>query len=175
LRAAARVHGVRCARDEGGAPGRRRLLEAPRGRAHLRLRPADVHDRRRHRPSHPADRDHPSVRVVRRLVGGRELRAARGPPPRLPPRELRLVNKRISQVALVALILLAALIVATTYWQTWASAGLAARQDNEIQRVAQFTIDRGVILASNGKTVLAKNVKKKLNGQNLYFRTYPTG
>jgi peptidoglycan glycosyltransferase len=84
------------------------------------------------------------------------------------------VNRRISQVALVALVLLAALIVATTYWQTWASAGLAARQDNEIQRVAQFTIDRGLILASNGKTVLAKNVKRKLNGQTLYFRTYPT-
>ena len=67
-----------------------------------------------------------------------------------------------------------ALILATTYWQTWASAGLAARQDNEIQRVAQFTIDRGLIVASNGKTVLAANVKKKVNGQTLYFRTYPT-
>jgi peptidoglycan glycosyltransferase len=84
------------------------------------------------------------------------------------------VNRRISQVALVALVLLASLVIATTYWQTWAAAGLAARQDNEIQRVAQFTIDRGLILASNGKTVLAKNVKKKVNGQTLYFRTYPT-
>jgi peptidoglycan glycosyltransferase len=84
------------------------------------------------------------------------------------------VNRRISQVALVALVLLASLIVASTYWQTWAAAGLAARQDNEIQRVAQFTIDRGLILASNGKTVLAKNVRRKVNGQTLYFRTYPT-
>jgi peptidoglycan glycosyltransferase len=84
------------------------------------------------------------------------------------------VNQRISQVAIVSLVLLASLIVATTYWQTWASAGLAARQDNEIQRVAQFTIDRGLILASNGKTVLAANTKRKINGQTLYFRTYPT-
>jgi penicillin-binding protein A len=84
------------------------------------------------------------------------------------------VNRRISQVAIVALVLLAALIVATTYWQTWASAGLAARQDNEIQRVAQFSIDRGLIVAANGKTVLAANVKKKVNGQTLYFRRYPT-
>src|SRR5262249_6727252 len=76
---------------------------------------------------------------------------------------------------LVALVLLAALIVGTTYWQTWASAGLAARQDNEIQRVAQFSIDRGRIYASNGKTVLATNVRKKVNGQTLYFRTYPAG
>ena len=85
-----------------------------------------------------------------------------------------LMNRQISQVALVALVLLASLIVATTYWQTWASAGLAARQDNEIQRVAQFSIDRGLIYASNGKTVLAANVRKKIGGQTLYFRTYPT-
>ena len=40
--------------------------------------------------------------------------------------------------------------------------------------MAQFTIDRGLIVASNGKTVLAANVKKKVNGQTLYFRTYPS-
>ncbi len=84
------------------------------------------------------------------------------------------MNRRISQVALVALVLLTSLIVMTTYWQTWASAGLAARQDNEIQRVAQFSIDRGKILASNGKTVLATNIKKKEGGQTLYFRVYPS-
>jgi len=84
------------------------------------------------------------------------------------------MNRRISKVALVALILLASLIVATTYWQTWATGGLAAREDNEIQRVAQFTIDRGKIFAANGKTILATNVKRKSkDGQTLYFRTYP--
>ncbi len=84
------------------------------------------------------------------------------------------MNRQISRVALVALGLLAALIVATTYWQTWASASLSAREDNEIQRVAQFEIDRGVIYAGNGTTVLATNVRKKINGQTLYLRTYPT-
>jgi peptidoglycan glycosyltransferase len=85
------------------------------------------------------------------------------------------MNRRISQVAIVSLVLLATLIVATTYWQTWAAPGLAARQDNEIQRVAQFAIDRGKIYAANGKTVLATNVKRKQkDGQTLYFRVYPT-
>jgi peptidoglycan glycosyltransferase len=84
------------------------------------------------------------------------------------------MNKQISRVALFALFLLAALILATTYWQTWASGGLAARQDNEIQRVAQFEIKRGLIYASDGKTVLASNVRRKKGGQTLYFRTYPT-
>ena len=31
-----------------------------------------------------------------------------------------------------------------------------------------------MIFASNGKTVLATNVRKKVKGQTLYFRTYPT-
>ena len=84
------------------------------------------------------------------------------------------MNKQISRLAIVALILLAALVVATTYWQAWASSGLAARQDNAIQRVAQFRIRRGLIYASDGKTVFAANTAKKEGGQTLYFRRYPT-
>ena len=84
------------------------------------------------------------------------------------------MNKQISRIALVGLLLLAALIVATTYWQTWAPASLRAKQDNAIQRVAQFRIDRGKIYASDGKTVLATNVRRRAGGQTLYFRTYPT-
>jgi peptidoglycan glycosyltransferase len=84
------------------------------------------------------------------------------------------LNKQISAVALGSLVLLASLIVATTYWQTWASGGLAAREDNAIQRVAQFEIRRGLIYASDGKTILAENVREKASGQILYFRKYPT-
>src|SRR4051794_15687394 len=84
------------------------------------------------------------------------------------------MNRQISRIAFASLIMLGALIVATTYWQTWASGGLAARQDNAIQRVAQFEIRRGKIFAANGKTVLATNIRVKRGGQTLYFRTYPT-
>ena len=84
------------------------------------------------------------------------------------------MNRQISRIALLSLLLLSALIVATTYWQVWASPGLAARQDNAIQRVAQFTIKRGLIYASDGTTVLAANTTKKEGGQTLYFRRYPT-
>jgi penicillin-binding protein A len=85
------------------------------------------------------------------------------------------VNKQVSQVGVVALVLIIALIVGTTYWQTWANAGLADRQDNAIRLVAQFSIDRGKIYAADGKTLLATNVKKHVSGQTLYFRRYPTG
>jgi len=83
------------------------------------------------------------------------------------------VNRQISHLAIVALLLLAALIVATTYWQSWAAPGLAAKQDNAIQRVAQFRIKRGKILASNGM-VLATNRAVKSGGQTLYLRRYPS-
>jgi penicillin-binding protein A len=85
------------------------------------------------------------------------------------------MNKQVSQVGVVALVLIVALIVGTTYWQTWANAGLADRQDNAIRLVAQFSIDRGKIYAADGKTLLATNVKKHVSGQTLYFRRYPTG
>jgi penicillin-binding protein A len=83
------------------------------------------------------------------------------------------VNKQITRVAVMAMVLLAALILGTTYWQAWAAPGLADRQDNSIQRVAEFSIDRGKILAADGKTVLADNVKRKVDGKDLYFRRYP--
>jgi peptidoglycan glycosyltransferase len=84
------------------------------------------------------------------------------------------VNRQISRLSIVALLLLAALIVATTYWQSWAAPSLAAKQDNAIQRVAQLHIRRGLIYASDGKTLLARNVAKKAGGQTIYTRTYPT-
>jgi peptidoglycan glycosyltransferase len=83
------------------------------------------------------------------------------------------VNRQITRVAVVGLVLLAALIVGTTYWQAWAASGLADRQDNSIQRVAEFSVKRGKIYAADGKTILADNVKRKVGGQTLYFRKYP--
>jgi peptidoglycan glycosyltransferase len=84
------------------------------------------------------------------------------------------VNRQIARLALVGVGLVTALIVATTYWQTWATAGLADRQDNEIQRVAQFSIKRGLIRAADG-TILATNRARRVGGQTLYFRRYPQG
>jgi peptidoglycan glycosyltransferase len=84
------------------------------------------------------------------------------------------VNDRIRSIAVVGMVLLAALIVGTTYWQAWAESDLAARQDNAVQRVAQFQIDRGDIKAANGEP-LALNRVVHLNGNTYYLRHYPTG
>jgi peptidoglycan glycosyltransferase len=82
------------------------------------------------------------------------------------------VNQSITRLAVAAVVLIASLIVATTYWQAWAAASLADRQDNAIQRVAEFEIKRGEILTEEGAP-LAVNVRKRVGGRTLYFRKYP--
>ena len=83
------------------------------------------------------------------------------------------MNRQLNRLALFAVGMLVVLVVATTYWQTWAAGGLEARQDNSIERVAQFEVARGLILGDNGKTVFAANRRKLVNGVTLYFRRYP--
>ncbi len=83
------------------------------------------------------------------------------------------MNRQLNRLAIVAVLLLVALVVATTYWQTWASAGLQDRQDNAIQRVVQFTIARGLIESNGKQAIFAANKQRKVSGQTLYFRRYP--
>ena len=84
-RARAPLHGVRAARVPRRADGRRRLLEAARGRADVRPRAADVHHHRRDPARDPAHRDHAAARLVRRLERALELPRARGADARLRP------------------------------------------------------------------------------------------
>ncbi|MDX6469941.1 MAG: penicillin-binding protein [Gaiellaceae bacterium] len=83
------------------------------------------------------------------------------------------MNRQLNRLAIVAILLLGALIVATTYWQSWATGSLQAKQDNAIQRVVQFTIERGLIENESKQAIFAANTKRKVNGQTLYFRRYP--
>lgn len=85
------------------------------------------------------------------------------------------MNRQITRLAVTGVALMVAVIVATTYWQTWAVAGLNDRQDNAIRRVAEFTIDRGEIRGRTGRLVYARNTKKRVGGKTLYLRRYPLG
>jgi peptidoglycan glycosyltransferase len=75
-------------------------------------------------------------------------------------------------VSVAALILLAILVVSTTYWQTWAVGDLAARKDNETKIIQRLTVDRGKIFGADG-TVLATNRVSRKNGLTTYTRVYP--
>ncbi len=83
------------------------------------------------------------------------------------------MNRQITRVATASVLMIVALVVASTYWQAWANAGLSDRQDNAIQRVAQFKVDRGPIVTGLA-LLLADNVERKVGGQTLFFRKYPT-
>lgn len=85
------------------------------------------------------------------------------------------MNRRIARLTYVALGLVTVLVLMTTYWQTWASAELAARQDNAIRRVAEFAIERGLIFSFEPRKRLARNVEREIDGKTLYFRRYPYG
>jgi peptidoglycan glycosyltransferase len=82
------------------------------------------------------------------------------------------VNKQIRHVSVAALILIAVLVVSTTYWQTWAVGDLAARKDNETQLIQRLTVNRGKILAADG-TVLANNRVTRKHGLTTFTRHYP--
>ena len=85
------------------------------------------------------------------------------------------MNPQIIRLTYVALALIAVLVVMTTYWQTWAAASLADRQDNAIKRVAEFSIDRGLIFSFEPRRRLARNREREVDGRTLFFRRYPYG
>ena len=85
------------------------------------------------------------------------------------------MNPQIVRLTYVSLILVAVLVVMTTYWQTWAAASLAERQDNSIRRVAEFSIDRGLIFSFEPRKRLARNRERVVEGRTLFFRRYPFG
>jgi len=74
-------------------------------------------------------------------------------------------------VCVASLVLLAVLIVSTTYWQTWAVGDLADRQGNAVAVVARLTVDRGKILAPG--TILARNRRHRIHGLTTFSRVYP--
>ncbi|HUZ85043.1 MAG TPA: penicillin-binding transpeptidase domain-containing protein, partial [Gaiellales bacterium] len=67
------------------------------------------------------------------------------------------------------------LITMTAYWQVWAASSLQARSDNARLVFRQLEIKRGMIYASDGRTVLARNRPVRRNGFTLYERVYPQG
>jgi len=83
------------------------------------------------------------------------------------------VNTQLRHVAVLACVLLAVLVGATTYWQAWAGGELANKQGNAVQNVVRLEIDRGTIFASN-KTRLAWSVPHKRAGLTTYSRKYAT-
>jgi peptidoglycan glycosyltransferase len=63
----------------------------------------------------------------------------------------------------------------TAYWQIWAAPSLAVREDNARLVYRQLQIRRGLVLASDGRTVLAANRPARRSGIRVFLRRYPLG
>ena len=84
------------------------------------------------------------------------------------------MNPQIRRLFFVLVALFVALVAMSTWW-LWKAPDLEARRGNPNLFVRQLTIERGLIYASDGKTVFAKNraVRKKNIGRTWYLRVYP--
>lgn len=82
------------------------------------------------------------------------------------------MNAPIRRLALVVSVLFVALVGASTYW-IWRSPDLEVRQGNPTLVVRQVTIERGLVYASDGETVLARNRTRRVQGRTWYLRAYP--
>ena len=85
------------------------------------------------------------------------------------------MNRQITTLFRMSAVGIALLITITAYWQIWAASSLADRRDNARLVYKQLQIKRGLILASDGKTVLARNHPVHKDGLTLYTRRYPYG
>jgi penicillin-binding protein A len=82
------------------------------------------------------------------------------------------MNSQIRRLFFVFAALFIALVAMSTYW-LWRAPDLEARQGNPNLVVRQLTIKRGLVYASDGRTILARNRKRKVQGRTWYLRTYP--
>jgi peptidoglycan glycosyltransferase len=83
------------------------------------------------------------------------------------------MNPQIRRLFLVLSLLFVALIATATYW-LWRAPDLEARQGNPQLIVRELEIERGLILAADGRTPLAANRRRKLeDGRVWYLRRYP--
>ncbi len=73
------------------------------------------------------------------------------------------------------MLLFAVLVGFTSYWSVLDAEGLADNPNNRRELIEEQKIPRGLIFASDGRTVLAGNVARGRGENRVFSRTYPTG
>jgi penicillin-binding protein A len=68
-----------------------------------------------------------------------------------------------------------ALVGMLAYWQVYARESLANNPQNGLQTQRAIQTPRGLILAGDGETVLARSVERRSGGDTVYDRIYPQG
>ena len=71
------------------------------------------------------------------------------------------------------MVLFALLIAFTSYWSVFDAEGLEANSSNRRQLIEEQQIPRGLILARDGRTQLARSVPRGRGERRTYTRFYP--
>jgi penicillin-binding protein A len=85
------------------------------------------------------------------------------------------VNRQIVQLFLLFALLFALLVVFTSRWTVFEAESLADNQFNRRPLIEEQRVPRGLILASDGRTVLARSVPRGSGQNRIFTRTYPQG
>jgi penicillin-binding protein A len=85
------------------------------------------------------------------------------------------VNAQIRQLYGLFALLFAVLVGFTSYWAVVDAEGLEENRFNRRALIEEQTIPRGLIFASDGRTVLARNRARQRGETRIFTREYPTG
>jgi penicillin-binding protein A len=85
------------------------------------------------------------------------------------------VNRQIVQLFGLFTLLFAVLLAFTSRWTVFEAASLEDNPDNRRPLIEEQKVPRGLILAADGRTVLARSVGHGRGEDRIYTRTYPTG
>jgi penicillin-binding protein A len=85
------------------------------------------------------------------------------------------VNRQIVQVFGLFTLLFAVLVIFTSRWTVFEAQSLADNPNNRRPLIEEQKVPRGLIYATDGKTVLARSRGEGRGENRTYSRTYPTG
>jgi peptidoglycan glycosyltransferase len=84
------------------------------------------------------------------------------------------MNRQIAQLFGLFVVLFAVLVAFTSYWSVLDAEGLEDNPSNRRALIREQKIPRGLILANDGRTVLARSAPSGRGEDRIYTRTYPT-
>jgi penicillin-binding protein A len=85
------------------------------------------------------------------------------------------MNRQITQLFGLFVLLFAVLVAFTSYWSVLDAEGLEDNPNNRRALIREQKVPRGLILAADGRTELARSVPRGRGEDRVFVRTYPTG
>jgi penicillin-binding protein A len=85
------------------------------------------------------------------------------------------LNRQIAQLFGLFVLLFAVLVAFTSYWSVLEADGLEDNPNNRRALIREQKVPRGLILASDGETELARSVPRGRGEDRIFTRIYPTG